>query len=553
MLAASTVELTDDVGAMIKEGKFIEADRQVDSALTVTPDDYHLLILKGDIFIAQKNYSEALKYYEQALVQKDNSPEALYGAGIAALNTGSAQKALDYFAAGEKTNKRKADFLYGKALAQKDLGQLADADKTIRTALNKDKENPTLHRALGDINYAKEVWSIALSEYATVLSLDSTQTDLYYKIARSNLYSRNITDAVKWYKDYLKIYNTDVTAWKELSDICRAANLSNESIFCYNNLTTLDPNNGEYWFTLGDIQYNANNYEEAGVALEKSVSLGYNVAESYKRLAKVYYLRKEYYKADSAYTRFENELGAPDDPEYWADKGKTMIKIGQSDPAFFDRAIASFDKTITLDSTNAGYWEYAGLARYYKQDFRGAIPYFIKRIALGEENVNAIRNLAFCYLKIEQYDQAASSLEKAIALKPDDAVMRKMIGKIYIFLSGRNPENMETIIQKAIPHLKIALQDTTKTLTAAEICEAKGDLGFCYLTIRDAKNAISYLEAAVRCNSRDVDYLFNLASAYHLDNQIDLANEYYSKVLEINPDHKGAKEGKLRTTRLEKK
>lgn len=542
---ASSNKLAEQVDEMLEAGNIVGAEAKVDSAMALSPDDHNILTSKGNVLSAKELYSEALGFYESALEHKSKHPDALYGAGWAALKTGQLEKALGYFERGVDTKKRKSDFLYGQAIAQKELGQLAEADKTIRTAISKDKKNPVLHRALGDINFAKEVWSIAISEYKETLKLDSTQTDLYYQIAKGNFFSRNFTEAVKWYKDYLKIYDSDINAWKELAAICKAANLPGESIFCYQRLVQLEPDNGEYWYTLGDLHYGVMQYDSAGAALEKAVGLEYNVAESYKRLAKVYQLRQDYNKADSAYTRYESEMGEPDDPEYWFDKGKVMIKIGQKDAAFFERAKEAFDKAIRLDSANSSYWEYGGLARYYKQEYATAIPYFDKRIELGTENVNALRNKAICLIKTEKYNEAAATLEKAIELKPDDAVMRKMIGKIYIFLSRGN----DSIIQKAIPHLKIALQNTEGSLSASEICEVRGDLGYCYVALAEPKNAIPYLERAVQCSAKDVDYLFNLASAYHMDNQTDKANEYYNKVLDIDPNHKGAKEGALRTTR----
>ena len=543
VLAASSQKIEEQVNEFITQGNFTEADRQVDSALAVTPDDYHLLTAKGNILLAQDKHAEALAIYEQALEHKDKYPDALYGAGTCALKVGENEKALDYFERGVKTKKRKSEFIYGKAIAQKELGELAEADKTIRKAIKDDDKNAALHRAFGDINYAKEVWSFAMDGFKKSLELEPNQTDLYYKIARANLMSHNFTESVKWYKDYLKINDTDIKAWKELSDICVAAKLPNEAVFCYKKLTELEPENGEFWYTLGDLYFSLRQYEDAGISLEKSVSYGFNVAESYKRLAKVYQLREEYYRADSAYTRYENEMGEPDEAEYWYDKGKVMIKIGTKDAAFFNRAVSAFDKAIALDSTVDSYWEYAGLARYYKQDYRGAIPFFIKRIEFGGENVNSLRNLAFCYLKTENYNKAAEALEKAIALKPDDAVMRKMVGKIYIFLSRENPD----IVNKAIPHLKVAINSEMGALKPAEKCESVADLGYCYVALREPKNAILYLEQAYKCMPKDVDNLMNLASSYHLDNQIDLANEFYNKVLDIEPNNKAAKEGALRT------
>jgi len=117
--------------------------------------------------------------------------------------------------------------------------------------------------------------------------------------------------------------------------------------------------------------------------------------------------------------------------------------------------------------------------------------------------------------------------------------MRQMIGKIYVFLQKE---------ADAIRHYKIALKDTTGALSTADICKIYGDVGYCYVVLREPQKAIPQLEKAIKCDAKNIDYLYNLASSYHLDNQMELANEYYKKVLDINPNHKGAKEGALRTT-----
>jgi len=538
VLAGSTDKIVKKVENMIKEGNLQGAEGLIDSCLEVTPDDFKLLRAKAKILFLQENYKSALDYYEKALIGKSKDPDALYGAGICALKLDLAQKALEYFERGIKTKKRKGDFYYGLGLAQMELGSLVEADLTMRKAIKEDKNNPLFHRALGDINFKKDVWSIAISEYRTSLELDSTQADLYYKLAKANFFSRNFTESVKEYKIYLKKYPIDTTAWEELAKICEASNKPSEASFCYQKLTELKPEDGDTWFTYGKNEFNLFNYEVASEALEKAVSLGAHVAESYKMLAKIYQFRKEYFKADSAYSRFEQELGPPEEPQYWLDKGKVMLKIGEKDASFFSRAVESFDTALKLDSTNSVTWEYAGLARYYKKDYKSAIPFFKKKIELGGPNVNALRNLAYCYLKTEKYDLAASTLEQAIVLKPEDVIMRQTIGKIYSFIGN---------CEKAIEHYKVALKDTTCSLSNIDKCKILGDVCFCYNVMRDCGNAITYGERAIKCDPKNIDYLYNLATAYHLCNKIKLANTYYKKVLEIDPKHKGAREGAART------
>jgi|GEM_PF-1554812 tetratricopeptide (TPR) repeat protein len=539
-------ELVKRVKSDIDRGNYDLAMTQTDSALAITPSDFKLIRLKADIFFAQNLSDSALKYYELTLSQKPKDPDALYGAGISAINLNQTTKALDYFTRGTKSGKRKAEFLYGLGLAQMQSGSLAEADVTMRKAIKADPKNPRYHEGWADVNFKKEVWSFAITGYQEAIRLDSTNGQLYNKLARAQFQSRQFNEAIANFKTFLKFVPDDTAAWFDVGRIFLASKNYAEAAYCFTKLTELRPNNGEYWYDLGESYYNLKEYEKCGEALEKAVTMNFKVAESYKMLAKVYQLRKEYYKADSAYTRYENAMGQPQEADYWIDKGKVMINIGKTNPEFLERAIAAFDKAISLDSLNSAALEYAGLVRYYKENYGAAIPYFEKKVALDGDNVsaNTLRNLAFCYLKIENYNKSASTLEEAIKLKPDDAAMHQMLGNIYKFRGS--PEN--GLLTKAIDHLKIALKDTTGTIQNGEKCKIKGDIGYCYVILRDCDNAIPYLEQAVVCNPKDEGVNLSMAQAYHLCNRLKDANAYYEKTLEINPKNKLAIEGRARTT-----
>jgi len=512
----------------------------IDSALAVSPTEFKLLLARADILAGQGDYQTAYDYYIRALAQSGKDPNALYGAGMAALKKGNFAEAQELFQKGVNSGKRKAEFLYGLGLAQMELGSLAEADLTMRKAIKADGKVAAYHDALGDINFRKGVWTFAISEYKTALELDSTLTSAYLKIGESFFQSADLTEAVRNFKEYVRRAPADTFSLYRLARIFEASKNPAEAAFFYQKLTEQRPNNGEYWFGYGRAEYELGKYDQAGEALEKAIALGTKVAESYGMLAKIYHQNKQYYKADSAYTRYEAAFGLPNDPEYWIDKGKVMFKIAESDPAFIARAIDAFDTAIKLDSNNIAAYEYAGIARYYKQDYKGAIPFMKRKVELAgaDVNVNTLRNLAICYLKTEQYDIAAATLESALKLKPDDAVMRQMLGNIYKF---------RLQCDKAVEHYRAALKDTTGAISAQDRCKIKGNLGFCYVVLRECQNAVPLLESAVECEPRNEEYLMSMAQAYHLCNEIKKANAFYTKVLDLNPKNKAAQEGKLRT------
>jgi tetratricopeptide (TPR) repeat protein len=535
----------DDIVKRAKQslaaGDYKAASTVVDSALAGMPSDFKLLITKADILFAQKDFAGALGFYEQAVAQKNKDADALYGAGFAALNSNQGQKAVGYFERGVNSGKRKPDFYYGLGLAQLQIGSLSEADVTLRKAIKANPKIAAYHEALGDINFKKQVWSFAINEYLLALTLDSSKAEIYNQLAKSYFQSADFTNAVKYFKVYLGKVPSDTLANHDAARIFEASKSYAEAAFFYQKLTEINPNNGDYWYGYGQNNYNIKEYEKAGQGLEKAVALNSHVAESYKSLAKIYQLRKEYYKADSAYSRFEKELGPPNEAEYWVDKGKVMIKLGETDTLFINRAIESFDMAIKLDSTNSLAWEFAGLSRYYKKQYREAIPFLQKKLVLegASPNVNTLRNLAFCFLKTEQYDQALANLEAAIKINPDDAIMQQMIGNIYKF---------KAVYDKAADHFKLALRDTTNAITPADKCKMKGNIGYCYVALRECQSAIPFLEDAVQCDSKNEDVNLSMAQAYHLCNEIKKANTYYKKVLEINPKNKSAQEGAARTS-----
>ena len=157
---------------------------------------------------------------------------------------------------------------------------------------------------------------------------------------------------------------------------------------------------------------------------------------------------------------------------------------------------------------------------------------------MDSTSVNSYRNLAFCYLKLESYDKAAASFDKALALKPDDVQMRSMLGKIYTFNKD---------YEKAVRQYEILLNDYSDMLNDSLRCVIYPDLGLSYLSLLDCHSAIPVLLKAEKCRPGDISVLFNIASAYHTCNMIDEAHQYYDKVLKLDPGNKEARKGFMQT------
>ncbi|MEE8417570.1 MAG: hypothetical protein V3S06_02805, partial [candidate division Zixibacteria bacterium] len=136
------------------------------------------------------------------------------------------------------------------------------------------------------------------------------------------------------------------------------------------------------------------------------------------------------------------------------------------------------------------------------------------------------------------YDKAASTFERALQIKPEDTMMRSMLGKIYTFTEK---------YQKSIHHFKYLLNDQGSDLTDSLRCVIYPDFGLSYLKLLKCSEATPILLKAEKCDPKEISVLFNIASSYHTCNMIKEANTYYKKVLEIDPGNRDATRGKMQT------
>jgi tetratricopeptide (TPR) repeat protein len=528
---------------LMSKGDLKGAVAAINSGLALDPTNPKLTLLAGDIYFALAEYDSALVYYQKTIDKKAKDPNALYGAGMSAFNLRDIDRAQQFFTDGEKTGKDKARFYYGQGLAQMEKGDYQNADINFRKAIDKDKKNPAYHLALGEVNYRNKTYPIALSEFNTAIQLDSTlsrtKEDIHLKMARSNFYMRNVQPAIDEYQIDVQLHPADSTGWAELGRIYDVSGNTPQAVLCYEKYLALSPNNGQAWFDLGMLYLKVPDQQKAAGAFEKAVRLKSNEAKSYGYLAKIYADAKEYDKAFDAYNRYEASFGPPDSSLYWFEKGKVLMKIGEKNAPYFDSALVAFDKSIAIDSTFAPGYEYAGLTRYYQKNYKDAISYFIKEVALDSTSINTFRNLAFSYLKTEQYGSAAQALVKALNLKPDDVIMRSMLARIYSF--NKDYKNSVDQYEYVLNHESPDLNDSVR-------CEIYPELGSDYLQLSDCRTALPVLLKAEKCRPNDFSVIMNIASSYELCDKISDANTYYKRALELNPGSKDAKKGVLRTT-----
>lgn len=185
-----------------------------------------------------------------------------------------------------------------------------------------------------------------------------------------------------------------------------------------------------------------------------------------------------------------------------------------------------------------GLTEYLKTAFEYKNngDYKKAIDYFYKALAIDEDSSEIMTELAFLYCKLFQYDRAVSYYEQILLKNPDDNNVKYLFAKLLKVMKEYN--RAESLL------LDLYNKKYEFQIVAEELFEV--------LSFTNKQNLI------IEYFNKDVDLLnkssifYNVALAYSKLENYKAAEEYYRK--SFSADEKNIDAGvKLAFLLLEKK
>jgi tetratricopeptide (TPR) repeat protein len=188
-------------------------------------------------------------------------------------------------------------------------------------------------------------------------------------------------------------------------------------------------------------------YKEAGEDLEKAIQLDPNNDEAYISLAQVKYYLTDYTKADFYYSQYLKKH--PDDYDSYSDRAfvrmerlylkeaiEDYTKAIELNPSkqfkdYLERGKAicllqdyegsnsDFDKAIEINPNSIDILYTIGTFFVEQENFKEAIGYFDKILALDNNNSRTFLYRGFSKNGIGKFDEALLDLNKAIELEPD--------------------------------------------------------------------------------------------------------------------------------------
>jgi len=284
------------------------------------------------------------------------------------------------------------------------------------------------------------------------------QFERFVKLADEARLAARLDDAISLYGKALNIKPKWPNGWWYVGAIFYEKDLYPQASDAFQNLVALEPQRGPAWAMLGLCLFQTGDYERAATSLQRGKSLG---VDDNSELAGVVlyhigllYIRFEYF--ENAFDTLAELLRAGNaSPKVVEAFGLTMLRMpylpkeipaaqrekiliaGQAGINMAarrqDQARAAFD-TLLAQYPNEPNVHYGFGVFMLSQDADIALKEFNRELEISPNHYPSMVQMAFEYLKRDQYNDALPLAEKAVQLAPKLYAARNVLGRVLLEL-----------------------------------------------------------------------------------------------------------------------
>jgi tetratricopeptide (TPR) repeat protein len=478
-----------------RKTNFTEAKRWYKNALTKKPQDDVSLNNLGNVCSLLGEYTEAIDYYREA-IQLNATPVYFVNLGDNYIQLNEFENAAKSYESALMIdeNSKPAHIAIGNTYRQmwintgnEDLLKKSIEHYEKATTVDPNDEEP--YSLLGDIYYYNKDYDAAISNYIKATGLikenaGTTPNDL--SINRKNSYIlANIGYAYFWKGDYDKASEY------------------------YNKSLDMDPGNTVVLKYIGDYNKFFGNYAEAVEYYKKYLDALPAQSDILNSLSEIYARYSESHPDIPDYSKsLDYAMKAKDvDPTRYV----TYMNISYAYKGLKDivNAESNIREALKLNNSESIIFTALGSILIDKLDFAGAIEQFKKAIELLPEAPINYEWLASTFMRLKRWDDAIKYAElgdsKARAINPKDASYVEILARIYHYkgLELWNNRNVKEAIEEYKKANNIKQSDVTYY-----------NIYLCYFYLKqysEAKEALSIaINLAPRVNPSYTDALKNL-------------------------------------------
>ena len=246
--------------------------------------------------------------------------------------------------------------------------------------------------------------------------------DNYFFAAKSEVIKGNTQKGISRYQEALEIYPDNDAVMYEIGQLYFELKNYDEAINWLTKATTTEPKNPWYWLKLAETQMQKANYNEAAIAYEKGALLYKKQVEYYLRSADAYLRAKKYPECIAILDSVEVQFGMNE--QLVMQKADIYRYLGKK-----KQAIAEVRKLVNQIPNDPHYLTLLGEMFLDLNEIDSALKIFNQVLIIQPENGSVHFNLAELYR--QKGDKANFLKELQLAIKDPEFDVSKKISSIY--------------------------------------------------------------------------------------------------------------------------
>lgn len=520
----------------------------VNQGLKHFPNAIKLWSLYGDLVIAQENYKDLEKIIAKIKELKAANSRTFYSKllefqGMHFAYAKNKVEAVKYFK--EAIKQKESSDLISKLAAleapegdQDNLAALINTSKAM-DFMSKARESMRRKNWQSAFAFAIEAADVAKKYYPAKLLLAEIQTKQGY----FNQAIQTLTTLMQEYPNERLIQYALINTYTE-SYKFKDALLLLDALGAAG-----DKQSFEYISSLGRYYSKQGDYFQAVTWLQKSITVNPIFDEDYFILAQTYLKNRSYQKAKVVLTK-AMDLD-PSNVDYKVSYSKIIYEMEDSETAigFLRSALEQNPNDPTLMSEIAIYYFRSGQHKYFEE--------YKKQLEDMPDRTSALYKFL---MKAAEIDDRSDDLIKygneLVKIEPGDLESRMKLAEI-LSQNKKNEEALEQLnfIEERLPTYPRLLYLRSKILLDMgkkddAIAVAKKELelnpnsedgnvllGNVYVNLNDYPQAENYYKNAQKINAKSVDALLGLAWINYQRNNAEVAMDLYSKVVKLDPNN----------------
>ena len=553
----------------------------------------------GEIYSAQEDYKRAIPVLESAADYRPNSSGVLIALAIACFSAEQYDRALEvahkilvvdpqstgahqmlgktYFMLGDlgksigeleiavKLAPDDIDVVYTLGIAYLRNRQSAAAKKLYDSMIKQFGERPQLHLLIGRAYRQSGLLPDAAAEFKKAIALDARFPRAHYYLGITYLLDEGqskIGEALEEFKIEVAANPDEFFANYYLGIVYNFQRQWDLAITFLQKASTIQPNNPDPYFQLGQAYQELNNHEQAIEVLKKAIALNPDLAHNKNQVTTAHHrlaqsllktgqteagqkelqiasdLKAQAFKLEQQTQTGASGMGAI----RMSDQGKDLLALSSGDHGSSEtnnpdsrgkqelqRGEAYYKKVIGTAHNNVG------LLCGERQDFLAAAQQFALAAKWDPQQEGFDYNLGLAYYKSESYKQAAPPLENELKVHPGNRPAAILLGMTWFRLGNyaRASELLSGVVDQQPIDLNIYYALASSLIKQGKADAADRVIGQIKTITGDGPQIHLLLAEKYYSSNAAAKALAELSEVANLNNNMLLVH-YYAGLLYLN-------------------